>query len=78
MAKKGSLGSETKKFYKSLTDSRKDDLKSLVNCPFLEEDVVDILGEAPDKLAKSLQFFLQGIGKLIYFIFFIIKLMNKL
>ena len=45
MAKKCSLGSETKKFYKALNESRKDDLKLLVNCPLVEVDnAADILG----------------------------------
>lgn len=45
MAKKGSLGSETKKFYKGLQESRKEDLKLLVNCPLVEvEEAADILG----------------------------------
>ena len=46
MAKKGSLGSETKKFYKALQESRKEDLKLLVNCPLVEvEEAADILGK---------------------------------
>lgn len=63
--KKASLSSETKKFYKALYDSRKIDLKMIVNCPLLEVDeVADVIGETPDRLAVSLQFFLQGIGLL--------------
>lgn len=65
VGKKASLASETKKFYRALYESRKSKLNLLVNCPLLEvEDVGDVLGECPDKLAISLQFFLQGIGLL--------------
>jgi len=63
--KKASLSNETKKFYKALYDSRKNDLKMIVNCPLLEvEDVADVICETPDRLAISLQFFLQGMGLL--------------
>ena len=66
VGKKASLASETKKFYKCLYDSRKNDFQRLVNCPLLEvEDVGDIMGESPDRLAVSLRFFLQGIGNYI-------------
>ena len=35
----------------------------MVNTPLLEvEEVGDIMGETPDRLAISIQFFLQGIG----------------
>ena len=65
VGKKASLANETKKFYKCLYDSRKNDFQRLVNCPLLEvEDVGDIMGESPDRLAVSLRFFLQGIGKI--------------
>jgi hypothetical protein len=65
VGKKAALASETKKFYKALYDSRRHDKKLLVNCPLLEvEDVGDIIGETPDRLATSLQFFLQGCGLL--------------
>ena len=61
--RRASNASETKRFYKALIDSRRSELQQLVNCPLLEiEEVGDILGEAPDRLATSLQFFLQGIG----------------
>lgn len=65
MGKKASLSSGTKKFYESLYESRKQDRKTLANCALLEvEEVGDVLGETPDKLAIALQFFLQGIGLL--------------
>lgn len=65
VGKKSQCASETKKFYRSLQNSRKDDLKTLVNCPFLEiEDAVDVISDYPEHLAVSLQFFLQGIGLL--------------
>ena len=65
MGKKAALSSETKKFYKALYESRRQNPQMLVNCPLLEvEDVGDILGETPDRLAISLQFFLQGCGLL--------------
>lgn len=65
VGKKASLCSETKKFYKALYDSRKNEFQRLVNCPLLEvEDVGDIMGETPDRLAVSLRYFLQGIGLL--------------
>ena len=61
--KKGSLGSETRKFFKALNESRKENPKELVNCPLVEiDDAADVMGEAADRLAMSLQFFLQGIG----------------
>jgi hypothetical protein len=61
VGKKASLASEAIKFFKSLQSSRKDNKDSLVNCSLLElDDVCDILGEAPDKVAISLQYFLQG------------------
>ena len=67
MGKKGSLGSETRKFFKALNESRKENLKQLVNCPLVEvEDVADVMGEAPDRLATALQFFLQGTSKRIW------------
>ena len=65
VGKKSSLENGTKKFHKSLYDSRKNDKKTLANCALLEvEEVGDVMGETPDKLAISLQFFLQGIGLL--------------
>ena len=66
VGKKASLASETKKIYKALYESRREDKqKMLVNCPLLEvDDVADIIGETPDRLAISLQFFLQGMGQL--------------
>ena len=64
VGKKASLANETKKFYKSLCESRKKKHQDLVNCTLLELDNVgDLIGEAPARLAISLQFFLQGIGK---------------
>jgi hypothetical protein len=54
---------ETKKFYKSLNKSRKNNLQQLVNCPLLEvEEIGDVMGECPDRLITSIQYFLQGIG----------------
>lgn len=64
--RKASLASETKKFYKALYESRRNKLQLLVNSPLLEvEDVGDVIGETPDRLAISLQFFLQGCGNLL-------------
>lgn len=61
--RRSSIANESKKFYKALYESRRSDLQNLVNCPLLEvEEVGDLIGESPDRLATSLQFFLQGIG----------------
>ena len=62
--KKSSNATESKKFYKALYESKRNSgLKNLVNSPLLEvEEIGDILGESPDKLALSMLFFLQGIG----------------
>jgi hypothetical protein len=55
--------SESRKFYKALESSRKDNLKTLVNCPFIEISYVsDVLNYGSGKLAVSLKFFLQGMG----------------
>lgn len=63
VGKKSSVLHTTEKFYQRLKDSR--DPAQLVNSPFLIVDNAgDVLGEAPDVLAKSIQFFLQGIGLL--------------
>ncbi len=63
VGRRSSIVSETKKFYKSLNESRRNNLQQLVNCPLLEvEEVGDIMGEAPDRLITSIQFFLQGMG----------------
>ncbi len=65
--KKASLSSETRKFYKALYETRKDNKQSLVNCPLLVvEDAGDVISESPDRLAVSLQFFLQGLGENYY------------
>lgn len=62
VGKKSSVLSTTEKFYERLRDSRNNPQK-MVNSPILIADNVgDVLGEAPDVLAKSMQFFLQGIG----------------
>ncbi|CAF0801370.1 unnamed protein product [Adineta ricciae] len=64
VGKKSSVISTTEKFYERLRDSRNNPQK-MVNSPLLiADDVGDVLGEAPDVLAKSMQFFLQGIGLL--------------
>jgi len=64
VGKKSSVLHTTEKFYEKLRDSRENP-KQMVNSPILIADNVgDILGEAPDVLAKSMQFFLQGIGLL--------------
>ena len=56
---------ETKRFFKTLQESRKRNPKQMVNCPFLEiESTSRVIRECPDKLATILQFFLQGIGLL--------------
>lgn len=63
--KKASLSNETKKFYKALYETRKNNKQLLVNCPLLEvEEMGDVIGESPDRLAIALQFFLQGCGLL--------------
>ncbi|CAF1549321.1 unnamed protein product [Rotaria magnacalcarata] len=62
VGKKSSVLHTTEKFYERLRTSR-DNPQKMVNSPLLVADNVgDILGEAPDVLAKSIQFFLQGIG----------------
>jgi protein NDRG1 len=64
VGKKSSALHTTEKFYEKLRDSRENP-KQMVNSPILIADNVgDVLGEAPDVLAKSMQFFLQGIGLL--------------
>ncbi|CAF0954406.1 unnamed protein product [Adineta steineri] len=64
VGKKSSVLHTTEKFYEKLRESR-DNPQKMVNSPILIADNVgDILGEAPDVLAKSMQFFLQGIGLL--------------
>ena len=56
---------EAKKFYRSLQDTRKKEPKRLVNCPFLDlENTANVLMDRPERLASSLQYFLQGIGLL--------------
>ncbi|CAF0838709.1 unnamed protein product, partial [Didymodactylos carnosus] len=63
VGKRSSVLSTTQKFYDRLKETR--DPKHMVNSPLLIVDNVgDVLGEAPDVLAKSMQFFLQGIGLL--------------
>lgn len=64
VGKKSSVLHTTEKFYERLRESRNNPQK-MVNSPMLVADNVgDVLGEAPDVLAKSMQFFLQGIGLL--------------
>ncbi|UJR27674.1 hypothetical protein I4U23_008953 [Adineta vaga] len=64
VGKKSSVIGTTEKFYERLRESRNNPQK-MVNSPLLvADDVGDVLGEAPDVLAKSMQFFLQGIGLL--------------
>ncbi len=54
---------EAKKFFKSLQESRKRSPQHMVNCPFIEIDGSShVIKENSEKLATSLQFFLQGIG----------------
>lgn len=56
---------EAKRFYRTLQDDRKKEPKRLVNCPFLDlEHTVNVLQDSPDRLATSIQYFLQGIGLL--------------
>ena len=65
VGKKASAEIECKKFYRALYDTHKANLKKLANSALLEvDDVADVMGETPDKLALALQFFLQGIGLL--------------
>ncbi|CAF1181213.1 unnamed protein product [Adineta steineri] len=64
VGKKSSVINTTEKFYERLREARNNPQK-MVNSPLLIADNVgDVLGEAPDVLAKSMQFFLQGIGLL--------------
>ncbi|CAF1042754.1 unnamed protein product [Rotaria sordida] len=64
VGKKSSVLHTTEKFHEGLRTSRNNPQK-MVNSPLLIVDNVgDVLGEAPDILAKSMQFFLQGIGLL--------------
>ncbi|CAF4987740.1 unnamed protein product, partial [Rotaria socialis] len=64
VGKKSSVLHTTEKFYDRLRESRNNPQK-MVNSPMLLADNIgDVLGEAPDILAKSMQFFLQGIGLL--------------
>jgi hypothetical protein len=58
---------ESKRFYRALQESRRREQQRMVNSPFIAIDEVhNILSECPDRLAISLQFFLQGIGKIKY------------
>lgn len=63
VGRKASLQNEAIKFYQALTMSRAEHPETLSNCPFLDlENVCDIMVEAPDKLAVSLRYFLQGMS----------------
>lgn len=63
VGEKASLQSQAIKFYQALIMSRAERPESLSNCPLLNlDDVCDIMVEAPEKLAVSLRFFLQGMG----------------
>lgn len=59
---------ESSKLWRSMQECNKNNLKSLMNSPFIEIENVSeserILDTASDQIATSLQFFLQGIGLL--------------
>ena len=56
---------ESKKLYKTFQEANRKTPLRMVNSPFLELDhVTSVLSEAADRLAVSLQYFLQGIGLL--------------
>lgn len=56
---------ESKKLYKSFQETNRKTPLRMVNSPFLELDhVTSVLNECVDRLAVSLQYFLQGIGLL--------------
>jgi len=65
---KNSTGySESKKFYRAINESKKTNLTSLVNTPFIEidsENTGRILENSTEQFATSVQYFLQGIGLL--------------
>ncbi len=64
----GKLGKsyhEAKKLYRTMQDFNKKTPEKLVNSPFIDIDnVTSVLEECPERLASSLQYFLQGIGLL--------------
>jgi hypothetical protein len=65
VGQKSAGANDAKKFYKSLQEVRRKNIKQMVNSPFIQlEGVSDVLEEAPERLACSFQYFLQGIGLL--------------
>lgn len=65
VGQKSTLANDAKKFYKSLQEVRRKNIKQMVNSPFVQLDgVSDVLEEAPERLACTFQYFLQGIGLL--------------
>ena len=56
---------EAKKFYKTLHENRRMTPEKMVNTPFIEiENTSNALRESTNRLAVSIQYFLQGIGLL--------------
>lgn len=56
---------ESKKLYKAFQENNRKTPLRMVNSPFLELDnISSVLSESPERLAVSLQYFLQGIGLL--------------
>jgi hypothetical protein len=65
VGKNGKSYIEGKRIYRHLQEVHKKNPKRMVNSPFIEIDnVTDVLKECPDRLATSMQYFLQGIGLL--------------
>lgn len=59
---------ESKKLFRSIQENNKNNLRSLVNTPFIEVEIgansEKILEKCADQIALSFQYFLQGIGLL--------------
>jgi hypothetical protein len=65
VGKLGKAYSEAKKLYRTMQEFNKKCPEKLVNSPFIDiENVTNVLDECPERLASSLQYFLQGIGLL--------------
>jgi hypothetical protein len=65
VGKLGKSYGEAKKLYRTMQDFNRKNPEKLVNSPFIDiENVTNVLEECPERLASSLQYFLQGIGLL--------------
>ena len=65
VGKNGKSYHEAKRLYRALQETNRKNKEKLVNSPFIDIDnVISVLDECPDRLATSLQYFLQGIGLL--------------